>query len=152
MGVFNMSVWLIEDLTGFARLERGLAMFRVLESEFIQRSSEFSETRVKMLYQLHRMNVKTYNKRYPDDNQNEISDFNTFKKHANSVLSDDDRYKTAEQVLKSCRFLLYQIENDSDRLPYDEHIAMQWINSYISDITEYLLKKYTQIERADWGL
>lgn len=146
-----MSVMLSQDLKGYARLLRGLQMFRLLESEFIQRGTELSEERARQLYILYTLNLKSYNNRYKQDQAEQWYTEGQFLK---AILYDNDveEYKNVEQVLKSLQFLRYQIEDTEFKLTYEESNAMKWLKSYITDCKNYLLRKYTQYETAEWGL
>ena len=146
-----MSVILSQDLKGYARLLRGLQMFRLLESEFIQRFTEFEEERAKQLYILYTLNVKSFNNRYENHKADQLYTEQEFIK--NIIYDRDvDEYKTVEQVLKSLQFLKYQIEETEFKLNYHESDAIKWLRSYITDCKNYLLRKYTQYETAKWGL
>lgn len=146
-----MSVILTQDLKGYARLLRGLQMFRLLESEFIQRCTELSEERAKQLYILYTLNLKSYNNRYKQDQAEQWYTEDQFLK---AILYDNDveEYKNVEQVLKSLQFLRYQIEETEFKLSYEELNAMEWLKTYITDCQNYLSRKYTQYEQAEWRL
>ena len=147
-----MSVILIDDLKGYTRLLNGIQMFRLAEMKYIQRFTELSEERAKQLFILHCLNVKSFNNRYKSDHADQIYSEEEF---INSIVHNrlvSDNYKTVEQVLKSLQFLEYQIEDYELKLEYQETAAMKWLKSLITDCTNYLLRKYTQIETAKWGL
>ena len=146
-----MSVMLSQDLKGYARLLKGLQMFRLVESEFIQRFTEFEEERVKQLYILYTLNVKSFNNRYQNDKADQLYTESEFSK---TIIYDRnvDEYKTVEQVLKSLQYLDYQIEEGEFKLNFEEKNAIEWLKYYITDCKNYLLRKYTQYETAKWGL
>lgn len=147
-----MSVILIDDLKGYTRLLNGIQMFRMCEMEFIQRHTEFPEERAEQLFYLHCLNVKSWNNRYKDDQAEQVytkDDF-IYKVMMQREITDD--YKTVEQVLKSLQFLEYQIEDYELKLDWNEELAIKWLKSLITDCTNYLLRKHTQIEIAKWGL
>jgi len=146
-----MSVILTQDLKGYARLLRGLQMFRLLESEFIQRFVEFDEERAKQLYILYTLNVKSFNNRYENHKADQLYTEQEFIKN---IIYDRDveEYKTVEQVLKSLQFLDYQIEEGEFKLNFEEKNAIKWLKYYIEDCKNYLLRKYTQYEQAEWRL
>lgn len=146
-----MSVMLSQDLKGYARLLKGLQMFRLVESEFIQRFTELEEERAKQLYILYTLNVKSFNNRYQSDKADQLYTEQEFIKN---IIYDRDveEYKTVEQVLKSLQYLDYQIEDTEFKLTYEESNAMKWLKSYITDCQNYLLRKYTQYEQAEWKL
>jgi hypothetical protein len=148
-----MSVILIDDLKGYSRLLNGIQMFRLAEMQFIQRGTEFSEERAKQLFTLHCLNVKSWNNRYKREEPAEQT--YTEDQFINSIVhnrSITDEYTTVEQVLKSLQFLEYQIEDYELKLDYSEEMALKWLRSLITDCTNYLLRKYTQIETAKWGI
>lgn len=146
-----MSVMLSQDLKGYTRLLKGLQMFRLVESEFIQRFTEFEEERAKQLYILYTLNVKSFNNRYENHKADQLYTEQEFIKN---IIYDRnvDEYKTVEQVLKSLQFLKYQIEEGEFKLNFEEKNAIDWLESYITDCKNYLLRKYTQYEQAKWGL
>ncbi len=146
-----MSVMLTQDPKGYARLLKGLQMFRLVESEFIQRFTEFEEERAKQLYILYTLNVKSFNKRYKNHKTEQWYTEDQFLK---AILYDNDveEYKNVEQVLKSLQFLRYQIEETEFKLSYGESNAIKWLDAYITDCQNYLLRKYTQYEQAEWRL
>ena len=146
-----MSVMLSQDLKGYARLLRGLQMFRIKEMEFIQRFTELEEERAKQLYILYTLNVKSFNNRYKNHKADQLYTEQEFIK---TIIYDRDveEYKTVEQVLKSLQYLDYQIEDTEFKLTYEELNAIKWLKSYITDCQSYLLRKYTQYETAKWGL
>lgn len=146
-----MSVMLSQDLKGYARLLKGLQMFRLVESEFIQRFTELEEERAKQLYILYTLNVKSFNNRYQSDKADQLYTESEFLK---TILHDRniEEYKTVEQVYKSLQYLDYQIEDTEFKLTYEELNAMKWLKSYITDCKNYLLRKYTQYEQAEWRL
>lgn len=146
-----MSVMLSQDLKGYARLLKGLQMFRLVESEFIQRFTELEEERAKQLYILYTLNVKSFNNRYQSDKADQLYTESEFLK---TIIYDRDveEYKNVEQVLKSLQFLRYQIEETEFKLSYGESNAIKWLDAYITDCQSYLLRKYTQYETAKWGL
>lgn len=146
-----MSVMLSQDLKGYARLLRGLQMFRIKEMEFIQRFTELEEERAKQLYILYTLNVKSFNNRYENHKADQLYTEQEFIK---TIIYDRDveEYKTVEQVLKSLQYLDYQIEDTEFKLTYEELNAMKWLKSYITDCQSYLLRKYTQYETAKWRL
>lgn len=146
-----MSVILIDDPKAYSRLLNGIQMFRLMEMEFIQRGTEFREERAKQLYILHCLNVKSWNNRYKNDLADQTYTEETFIKAVMSNRSADD-YKTVEQVLKSLRFLEYQIEDYELKIEYSETIALRWLKGLISDCINYLLRKHTQYDSAKWGL
>lgn len=148
-----MSVILIDDLKGYTRLLNGIQMFRMCEMEFIQRHTEFAEERAKQLFTLHCLNVKSWNNRYKNDKP--VEQIYTEDQFINSIVhnrSITDNYKTVEQVLKSLQFLNYQIEESELKIDYYETFALKWLRGLITDCTNYLLRKYTQIETAKWGI
>ena len=146
-----MSVMLSQDLKGYARLLRGLQMFRIKEMEFIQRFTELEEERAKQLYILYTLNVKSFNNRYENHKADQLYTEQEFIK---TIIYDRDveEYKTVEQVLKSLQYLDYQIEDTEFKLTYEELNAIKWLKSYITDCQSYLLRKCTQYETAKWGL
>lgn len=146
-----MSVILINNLKGYTRLLNGIQMFRIKELEFIQRGTELPEERARQLYILYTLNLKSYNNRYKQDQAEQWYTEDQFLK---AILYDNDveEYKNVEQVLKSLQFLRYQIEDTEFKLTYEESNAMKWLKSYITDCKNYLLRKYTQYETAEWGL
>ncbi len=146
-----MSVMLSQDLKGYARLLRGLQMFRIKEMEFIQRFTELEEERAKQLYILYTLNVKSFNNRYKNHKAEQWYTEDQFLK---AILYDKnvEEYKTVEQVLKSLQFLDYQIEEGEFKLNFEEKNAIEWLKYYIEDCKNYLLRKYTQYETAKWGL
>jgi hypothetical protein len=147
-----MSVILIDDLKGYSRLLNGVQMFRLLETEFIQRHTQFREERAKQLFFLHCLNVKSWNNRYKRE---EPADQTYIEQEFISKVnyrSDNNEYKTVEQVLKSLQFLEYQIDENEIKLDYTETVALKWLRSLIADCTNYLLRKYTQIETAKWAI
>lgn len=146
-----MSVILSQDLKGYSRLLRGLQMFRLLETEYIQRGVEFREERAKVLYTLYTLNVKSFNKRYENHKAEQWYTEDQFLK---AILYDNDveEYKNVEQVLKSLQFLRYQIEETEFKISHEESFVIEWLDAYITDCKNYLLRKYTQYETAKWGL
>lgn len=148
-----MSVILIDDLKGYTRLLNGIQMFRLAEMEFIQRFTEFSEERAKQLFTLHCLNVKSWNNRYkreePAEQRYTEEEFINDIVHNRSIT---DNYTTVEQVLKSLQFLEYQIEDYELKLDWHEELAVKWFKGLIADCTNYLLRKYTQIETARWAI
>jgi hypothetical protein len=148
-----MSVILIDDPKGYARLLKGIQMFRMAEMEFIHRGTEFSEERAEQLFYLHCLNVKSWNNRYkreePAEQVYTKEDF-IYKVSMQRQATED--YKTVEQVLKSLQFLQYQIEESEFKIDYHETFALKWLRNLISDCEGYLLRKYTQYDSAKWGL
>jgi len=148
-----MSVILIDDPKGYARLLKGIQMFRMSEMEFIQRGTEFPEERAEQLFYLHCLNVKSWNNRYKNEEPAEQT--YTKEDFIYKVLMQreiTDNYKTVEQVLKSLQFLQYQIEESEFKIDYHETTALKWLRALISDCTDYLLRKYTQYDSVKWGL
>lgn len=144
-----MSVILINDLKGYARLLDSIQMFRLKEMEYIHRKTELSDERAKKLFLLHCLNVKSYNERYKDEN---ISQVYTESEFVNYLMHNNDKYETVEQILKSAQFLKYQIEEYDLELDYKEQESIKWLKELIDDIEYYLLKKYTQYDNTNWGL
>lgn len=146
-----MSVMLITDLKAYRRLLSGLQMFRLCESEFIQRFTEFSEERAKNLYQLYLLNIKTWNNRYKDNETKALYTEDEFIKAINIRVADDN-YNEVEQVYKSLQFLKYQIEDNDLKLTYEEQNAIKWLKSYINDVNDYLIKKFTKYDQMKWTM
>ena len=147
-----MSVMLIDDLKGYARLLNGIQMFRIAEMEYIQRGTEFSEERAEQLFYLHCLNVKSWNNRYKsyDPAEQRYTKEEFINKICYMQITDD--YTTVEQVLKSLQFLEYQIEDHEIKPDWKEEPALKWLRSLITDCISYLLRKHTQYDSAKWGL
>jgi len=147
-----MSVILIDDPKGYARLLKGIQMFRLAEQEYIQRFTEFSEERAKVLFTLHCLNIKSWNNRYKNETPAEQT--YTEQEFINKIMNTRpaDNYTTVEQVLKSLQFLEYQIEDHDFKLDWHEQSAMKWLRSLIADCQSYLLRKYTGYESAKWAI
>ena len=147
-----MSVMLIDDLKGYARLLNGIQMFRIAEMEYIQRGTEFPEERAEQLFYLHCLNVKSWNNRYKREEPAE--QVYTKEDFINGIVykSITDNYTTVEQVLKSLQFLEYQIEDHEIKPDWKEEPALKWLRSLITDCISYLLRKHTQYDSAKWGL
>lgn len=148
-----MSVMLIDDPKAYARLLKGIQMFRMCEMEYIQRFTELSEERAEQLFYLHCLNMKSWNNRYKNDEPAEqVYTKEDFIYKVLMSRPESENYTTVEQVLKSLQFLDYQIEEHDIKLDWNEIPALKWLRSLITDCQSYLLRKHTQYESAKWGL
>jgi len=147
-----MSVILINDLKGYARLLNGIQMFRLAEMEFIHRGTEFSEERAKQLFILHCLNVKSWNNRYKNNQAEQTYTEDEFVYQVMNNRLTAGEYKIVEQVYKSLQFLNYQIEDYELKLDYNETSAIKWLKVLISDCQDYLLRKHTQYDTMKWAI